>query len=69
VQNPIVSFSLARDATTQVLPGFYGLEIATRDGDLAIAWAVQRSNLTRWLKRRTRADDVADVLNQMAAEH
>jgi hypothetical protein len=51
-----------------VRPGYHGLEITTRQGDVAVAWAVQKSNLARWLKRRTRADDVAAVLEQMAAE-
>jgi hypothetical protein len=35
----------------------------TSDGAV-VAWAVQKSNLSRWLDRRTRADDVADFINR-----
>jgi hypothetical protein len=69
VQNPITRVDLSWAEITQVRPGYHGLEITTRDGDVAVAWAVQKSNWARWLKRRTRADDVAAVLEQMAAEH
>ncbi|WP_433652034.1 hypothetical protein ACQP2C_06020 [Micromonospora zamorensis] len=34
-----------------------------------MAPAPQKSNLSRWLGRTTRADDVADYLEQRAREH
>jgi hypothetical protein len=35
-------------------------------GRLVVAWAVQKSNIARWLHRRTRADEVADVIRARA---
>jgi hypothetical protein len=47
-----------------VRPGYHGLEFTTREHEVVIAWAVQKSNVAGWPKRRTRADDVADFLQQ-----
>lgn len=35
-------------------------------GRLVVAWAVQKSNFARWMRRRTRADDVADAIRARA---
>jgi hypothetical protein len=43
--------------------GYSGITIKTPNGELT-AWAVQKWNLSRWLGRRTRADDVADFIRQ-----
>jgi hypothetical protein len=43
--------------------GYSGITIRTSDGEVT-AWAVQKSNLARWLHRGTRADDVADFINR-----
>ena len=43
--------------------GYSGITMRTSDGAV-VAWAVQKSNLSRWLDRRTRADDVADFINR-----
>jgi hypothetical protein len=69
VQNPVRRFDLPWAEIAEVLPGYSGLEITTRDDEVVIAWAVQKSNLAGWLKRRTRADDVADLLQNAAAGH
>lgn len=69
VQNPIRRLELSWAEITEVLPGYHGLEITTRDGEMEIAWAVQKSNLAGWLKRPTRADDAAVFLQQTASKH
>jgi hypothetical protein len=50
------------------VPSSLGLLIERRSGGRpVVAWAVQKSNLFRWLGRRTRADDVAAALEERAA--
>ncbi|MFD0783493.1 PH domain-containing protein [Micromonospora azadirachtae] len=50
-------------------PGYYGIVITCTDGSRVVAPAPQKSNLSRWLGRSTRADDVADYLERRAREH
>ncbi|MFI6257892.1 hypothetical protein ACIBCL_17570 [Micromonospora zamorensis] len=50
-------------------PGYHGIAITCADGSRVMAPAPQKSNLSRWLGRTTRADDVADYLEQRAREH
>ena len=47
-----------------VTPGYYGIAIKERTGDVVTAWAVQKPNWATWLHRRTRADDVADAIRR-----
>jgi len=61
-------FNLPWADVAEILPGYNGQEIRIRD-EVKFVWAVQKSNLARCLKRRTRADHVADVLQEMAAGH
>ncbi|MFI7431737.1 PH domain-containing protein [Micromonospora sp. NPDC049836] len=49
--------------------GYYGIAITCADGGRVLAPAPQKSNLSRWLGRRTRADDVADYLERRARQH
>jgi hypothetical protein len=64
VQHPLRRYDPSWAEVTEVQPGYHGLEITTRADEIVVAWAVEKSNLTRWLQRRTRADDVAEVLQQ-----
>ncbi|WP_422744625.1 PH domain-containing protein [Micromonospora sp. WMMD754] len=50
-------------------PGYFGIAITCADGSWVMAPAPQKSNLSRWLGRGTRADDVADYLERRAREH
>lgn len=68
VQNPVRRHNLSWEEIREVVPGYHGLEIMTREDEMVIAWAVQKSNLAGWLSRRTRADDVADFLQQAAEQ-
>jgi hypothetical protein len=68
VRNPVRRYDLSWAESTEVRPGHHGLEITTREDEVVVAWAVQRSSVASRSKRRTRADDVADLL-QRSAEH
>ena len=49
------------------IPGYHGISIQLHDGTTVVAGAVQKANLTEWLGRRTRADVVAECINERAA--
>jgi hypothetical protein len=66
IQNPVRRHDLAWAEIETVVAGYDGVEITTRGDDVVVGWAVQKSNLARWLRRRTRADDVAEFLAQAA---
>lgn len=61
IQNPFTRREVAWDDVVDVVPSYHGLEVVTH-GETVSAWAVQKSNIARWLGRRTRADDVAGTL-------
>jgi hypothetical protein len=42
--------------------GYAGVTIELRMGTSVTAWAVQKSNMSTWLKRSTRADDLAEQI-------
>lgn len=44
-------------------PGYWGVEVSLSDGSTVVAGAVQKANVSVWLGRRTRADEVADFIN------
>ncbi|MEV0804920.1 PH domain-containing protein [Micromonospora sp. NPDC050200] len=56
-------------AVLQCDAGYYGITITCADGSRVVAPAPQKSNLSRWLGRETRADAVADYLERRAREH
>ena len=43
-------------------PGYYGVVIELKDGRRVTATAVQKANASTWLGRRTRSDDLVDVI-------
>jgi Bacterial PH domain len=47
-------------------PGYAGIAILLRNGDSVLAGAVQKSNVSEWLHRRTRADELADRIVRRA---
>lgn len=64
VRNPLRRHEIAWRDIDVVGPTYYGLRIKRVDGRPITAWAVQKSNWSRWTKRTTRADEVADELNR-----
>jgi hypothetical protein len=59
VQNPILREEVKLDDIFSISVGYSGLLIRTQDGRVVVASAVQKSNWARWLKEKTRADDIA----------
>ncbi|MEV6812456.1 PH domain-containing protein [Micromonospora sp. NPDC051296] len=49
--------------------GYDGITIICADGSWVVAPGPQKSNLSRWLGRKTQADDVAAYLERRAREH
>ncbi len=68
VQNPLRSRSYALCGFSGASPGYAGIELERRDGEKVTAWAVQKSNIAGWLRRRTRADLVTDTIETRIRE-
>jgi hypothetical protein len=68
VRNPLRRHEIAWRDLDHVAPTYFGLRIKRVDGRIITAWAVQKSNLSTWTKRRTRADEVADEMNRASRE-
>ena len=47
-------------------PGYFGMTVYLRNGSSVVAGAVQKTNLSSWLGRRTRADAVAEFIRERA---
>lgn len=47
-------------------PSYFGIQIYKHDGSSVVCPAVQKSNLASWLGKRTRADDLADLITTRA---
>lgn len=68
VRNPVRTVVVPWADVERCVPSSLGLLIERRGGGRpVVAWAVLKSNLSRWLGRRTRADDVAAALEERAA--
>jgi hypothetical protein len=69
VQNPfghVAVIPYTKISGAQV--GYSGIMVQMRDGSRVLAWAVQKSNMARWAKKRSRADDVADAIMLKAGQ-
>lgn len=51
----------------RVNAGYHGIGVRTRHGQVVHGWAVQKSNLARWLGRHTRADLVVEAIEEARA--
>jgi hypothetical protein len=68
VRNPVRTVVVPWADVERCVPSSLGLLIERRSGGRpVVAWAVQKPNRSRWLGRRTRADDVAEALVLRAA--
>lgn len=61
VRNPLRLTVIPLAEVVEPDPG--GIRVARRSGRPIYAWAVQKWNLSLWLNRRARADDVVDAIN------
>jgi hypothetical protein len=62
VRNPWSTYALPWEEIRECSASYYGIGITGRRGGEVYAWAVPKWNLSIWLHRRTRADEVADFL-------
>ena len=64
VRNAWEEFFVPWAEIASVKPTYWGLWIIKHDGKIVTARAVQKSNAATWLKRRTRADEVAEAIRE-----
>lgn len=69
VRNPVRTVVVPWHEVGRCAPSSLGLVIERTTGRPLVAWAVQKSNASRWLRRRTRADEVAAAIAGRAAAH
>jgi Bacterial PH domain len=71
VRNPLRTTVVPWADVERCEPSSLGLVIERRagTGKPVVAWAVQKSNLAGWLRRRTRADEVAAAIEERAGSH
>ncbi|MFG1681378.1 hypothetical protein ACGFNP_14540 [Nonomuraea sp. NPDC049269] len=71
VRNPYKTYRVSLAEISMVSGGYHGLCFTLTDGRQIVAWAVQKSNIARWLGRRTRADGVTErlLMAATAARH
>jgi hypothetical protein len=67
VRNPVRTTLVPWADVEQCSPSSLGLVIERHSGRPVVAWAVPKPNVARWLRRRTRADEVAAALDERAA--
>jgi Bacterial PH domain len=68
VRNPLRTTVVPWSDVERCVPGALGLVIERRagTGKPVVAWAVRKPDLALWLRRRTRADEVAAALEERA---
>ena len=69
VRNPLGTRRLVWSEIRAIRAGYGGLAIHRTDGGVTTAWAVQQTNLSGWLRRRTRAHEVAAELTRLFELH
>jgi hypothetical protein len=60
VRNPFRAILIRWEEIEDCEPGYYGLRIRRRTGGPITAVGVQKGNISEWLNRRTKADQVCD---------
>jgi Bacterial PH domain len=67
VRNPWRLYHLSWSDILDIQPGYSGLVIKTRWGEID-AWAVQRAEIATWIGKRTRSDNIAEEIRVLATE-
>ena len=62
IRNPLRTWVVALDDIVSLTPEYEGLVVRTRNGKKITAIAIQRWNLTLFLRRRSRAEDAVDAI-------
>lgn len=66
VRNVVTTTRISWATVADCVPGYGGLTITELDGHCVTAFAVQKSNLSTWRNRSTRADRVAQCIKRRA---
>ena len=66
IRNKLRTYRIDLNTIVRVDAGYYGIGVQTRHGQVVHGWAVQKSNLARWLGRHTRADLVVEAIEKEA---
>lgn len=64
IRNRFRTYRIGLDTIARVDAGYHGIGVQTRHGQVVHGWAVQKSNLARWLGRHTRADLVVEAIEK-----
>ncbi len=67
VQGPFARHTVRCASIRDVKPGVLGLRIETRRGDSFLGWAIQKSKVADWMRKETRADEVAAAIMERAS--
>ncbi|MGN9810166.1 hypothetical protein ACTMSW_12505 [Micromonospora sp. BQ11] len=69
IRNKLRTHRIGLHTIVRVDAGYHGIGVQTRHGQVVHGWAVQKSNLARWLGRQTRADLVVETIeNEVKAK-
>lgn len=64
IRNKFRTYRIDLNTIVRVDAGYHGVGVQTRHGQVVHGWAVQKSNLARWLGRQTRADLVVEAIEK-----
>ena len=67
VVNPLGTRRLPLTCIRRACPGYAGIQLDLLDDTSVTVWAVQKANAAAWSGVRTRADDIAAVINAACA--
>ncbi|HEX5594594.1 MAG TPA: hypothetical protein VFX61_01020 [Micromonosporaceae bacterium] len=62
IRNKFKTYQIELNTIVRVDAGYGGIGVQTKHGQVIHGWAVQKSNLARWLGRHTRADLVVEAI-------
>ena len=64
IRNRFRTYRIDLNTIARVDAGYHGVCVQTRHGQVVHGWAVQKSNVARWLGRHTRADLVVEAIER-----
>jgi hypothetical protein len=64
IRNKFKMYRIDLKTIVRLDAGYHGIRVQTRHGQEVHGWAVQKSNLARWLGRQTRADLVVKAIEK-----
>ncbi|WP_426594404.1 DUF3592 domain-containing protein [Cellulomonas sp. McL0617] len=69
IQNPFEGVTVPWNDVVETTAGFDGITVTRLSAPPTTIWAVQKANFSSWRGARTRADEVAATLQNLAATH